>query len=182
MSYPLLAQRLTIQPLTEKDLLDFVSYRQDPDIARYQSWDTNYSKEQAMALIESQTVVLIPAKGNWLQLAVHDSESKELLGDLALHSLSDDEFEIGFTIAKKHQGKGFAKEAVTTLIDHLFQEIGAIRVIANTDSRNTPSISVLKALGFVQDPSKSWVELFKNEMVTVDYFELNSSQQKTKFA
>lgn len=179
MDYPLLAQRLTIQPLAREDLLDFVSYRQDPEIAKFQSWDTNYSKEQALALIESQAGVLIPAQGNWLQLALHHAESNELLGDLALHSLTKDEFEIGFTIAKQHQGKGFAKEAASALVTHLFRELGAIRVIANTDSRNTASISVLIALGFVQDPSKSWVELFKNEMVTVHYFELNSNLRQT---
>ena len=179
MDYPLLAQRLTIQPLAGEDLLDFVSYRQDPEIAKFQSWDTNYSKEQALALIESQAGVLIPAKGNWLQLALHHSESNELLGDLALHSLTEDEFEIGFTIAKQHQGKGFAKEAASALITHLFRELGAIRFIANTDSRNAASISVLRALGFVQDPSKSVVEVFKNEMVTVHHFELNSNLSQT---
>jgi RimJ/RimL family protein N-acetyltransferase len=172
MLYPLLTERLRIAPLALPDLESFLAYRQDPEIARFQSWEPSYSKKQALELIESQVGVVLPSKGQWLQLAIHHQASAELVGDLALHALEENNswFEIGFTIAKKYQGQGFAKEAALRLMNELdFQ--GATKFIATTDSRNIASIKVLTALGFQQQPLKGWSEEFKNELVTVDYFE-----------
>jgi RimJ/RimL family protein N-acetyltransferase len=180
MIYPLLTPRLRIEPLKLSDLDAFVSYRQDADVARFQSWDTTYSAGQAAELIESQAGVVLPLQGQWLQLAVHDQFSGELVGDLALHSQTNSQavFEIGFTIASKHQGKGFARESSSGLMSFLFSEVGAQKIVANTDRRNTASIRLLLSLGFEFHPSKSWTENFKDEMVTVDYYDCLSQSAK----
>jgi RimJ/RimL family protein N-acetyltransferase len=180
MNFPLLTPRLSIEPLKLSDLQAFVSYRQDPEIARFQSWDTTYSAEQALELVESQIGVLHPEPGQWLQLAIHEKMSGALVGDLALHSLvdSDSVFELGFTLASNHQGKGFAREAASKLISYLFADLAAKKVIAHTDRRNAPSVRLLAELGFKFHPSKSWTENFKNELVTVDYFERLSDPGK----
>ena len=178
MAYPLFTQRLSIEPLGNRDLGRFVAYRQEPDVARYQSWEVSYSDQQAMELLRSQQNVIIPSAGNWLQLAIHDQETGELLGDLALHSLDQEGlfFEIGFTLARANQGKGIAREALSRLIQFLFVEVGAISVFANCDNRNMSAIRLLLSLGFEEIPSKSWTEQFKNELVQVRHFELNSNQ------
>ena len=176
MSYPLLTPRLSIEPLALRDVDEFVRYRQDPEIARYQSWDMNYSAQQGLHLVQSQADVVLPAPGNWLQLAIHDRETGELLGDLALHTIDTAElsFEIGFTLATKNQGNGIAREATRRLLDFLFDEVGAISVCASCDSRNSPSIALLLALGFENRPTKNWTENFKNETIVVNYFDLSA--------
>lgn len=158
-----------------KDVQAFVAYRQDPEIARFQSWEPSYSSDQASELVESQAGDLLPDRGHWLQLGVHNLTTGELVGDLALHWVVEEgsTFEIGFTVAIKNQGQGFATEAVSRLIDFLFGEARAEKIIAHTDRRNLSSIRLLSTLGFEQIPSRSWDEEFKNEIVTVDYFELN---------
>lgn len=173
MSYPILTERLSIEPLAMIDLDTFVAYRQDPDIARFQGWETNYAKNQAIDLIESQAGSMLPEKGEWLQLAIHRLGSREHVGDLAIQSVEDEDstFELGFTIAKPYQGQGFATEAASRLISYLISEAGAKKFIATTDSRNTASIKVLSALGFKQNSSKGWTETFKDEVVNVEYFE-----------
>jgi RimJ/RimL family protein N-acetyltransferase len=178
--YPLTTTRLSIEPLGIGDLNAFVGYRTDTEIARFQSWDANYSEAQALELVQSQTGISLPEPGEWLQLAVHDSTTGRLLGDLALHRLEDEEsvFEIGFTFARQFQGKGFAKEAASALIAHLFEQQNASRVIAATDSRNLPSIKLLLALGFAQNPARGWTEEFKGEFVSVDFFELENQGRR----
>jgi aminoglycoside 6'-N-acetyltransferase len=173
MQYPLLTERLSIRPLVLADLDSFVGYRQDPSIARFQSWEPTYSEHQARELIESQAGVFLPDKGQWLQLGIHYLVSDELVGDLALHSVVEGEgiFELGFSIAKRHQGHAFAKEASAMLITYLVAEVGAKKFVANTDRRNAASIAVLLALGFKRDSSRTWEENFKNEDVIMDYFE-----------
>lgn len=178
MPYPLLTERLRIQPLAMGNIDTFVEYRQDPHIARFQSWDCSYSRDQAVELIESQLGVVMPDLGDWLQLAIHLSVSNAHIGDLAIHRVvnQDGVFELGFTIATQYQRQGYAKEAVRALIEFLRAEAGATRAIATTDSRNISSIRLLESMNFMQDKTKSWTEEFKGEVVTVDYFEKDLSQ------
>lgn len=173
MQYPLLTERLSIRPLSLADVETFVHYRQDPAVARFQSWDSTYSRDNAIELVESQEGVEIPANGDWLQLAIHRHVSGEHVGDLALHAVAHDKsiFEIGFTIASPHQGLGYAREAAGRLIQHLSSDVAARTIIAMTDSRNVSSIKLLRALGFEHRPSQSFSEEFKGEMVDVDFFE-----------
>lgn len=172
MAYPLLTERLSIQPLSMTDLEIFVEYRKDPEIARYQSWDTSYSRNQAEELIQSQNGVLLPEKGDWLQLGIHLGVSGELIGDLAIHRLDEERiaFEIGFTLARQLQGHGYAREALLALMDYLIDEVGATKLEASTDRRNTSSIKLLEAVGFLQVPARTFTEEFKGENVTVDVY------------
>lgn len=173
MGFPLTTERLSISPLQPADLDSFISYRQDPEVARYQSWEPSYSADQGLELIRSQAGVVMPAIDDWLQLGVRDRTTGRLVGDLALHRLENEgEFEIGFTFATAEQGKGYAYESASRLIQYLFEDAQASKVIATPDSRNTKSISLLRKLGFTQNSSKAWVEEFKGETVTVEFFEL----------
>ena len=105
--------RLMIDPLQEPDVHAFVEYRQDPDVARWQSWDIDYCEADGLALVRSQPSGL-PGAGDWLQLAVRDSSTGQLYGDVAVHRLSDvpDTYEIGMTLARRFQHRGIATEAV----------------------------------------------------------------------
>jgi len=178
MSYPIQTDRLLIEPMGALDAKAFAKYRSDSAIARHQSWVTPYTEAQAMGLIESQAGLVLPPKGEWLQLAIHLAATGELIGDLAIQDLREPgaSFEIGFTIATDFQRQGYAKEAASALIEYLIREVGAMRFIATPDSRNLPSIKLLQSLGFTQRPEKSWDEFFKGENVTVDYFELVHTQ------
>lgn len=177
MLYPLITNRLSISPLALGDLEAFVGYRQDPLVARFQSWNIDFSREQGLELIHSQAEVEFPTLGDWLQLGIKEISTGKLLGDLALHALEQEHrYEIGFTLARANQGKGFAKEAAAKLLEFLFNEKHALSVEASTDRRNIASINLLKSLGFTQVPSRSWVEEFKGETVTVDVFELHRTE------
>jgi len=75
-------------------------------------------------------------------------------------------------VASEHQGHGYAYEAAKALLDKLFQEREAVSVVAYTDARNSPSKVLLRKLGFIEETTKSWIEEFKGETVTVETFEL----------
>ena len=173
VSFPLITRRLSISPLTDADIESFVRYRQDPKVARFQSWDTSYSIQDAQSLVESQKGLNLPKPGDWMQLAIHLTESMQLLGDLALHRLDENElaFEIGFTIDPSHQRLGYAKEAAARLLQFLFEDVRAEFISATSDERNLASKKLLRALGFTEIPERAWTEEFKGETVRVNYFE-----------
>ena len=148
-------------------------YRQDPEVARYQSWEPTYSKAEALELIDSQQGQDFPGTDQWLQIGIRLLSNDELVGDLAFHAMQQPgEFELGFSLSSSHQGQGYANEAARALLDQLFAKRQAKLVLAFTDSRNLASKKLLSSLGFLNQPHKSWVEEFKGETVTVEFFEL----------
>lgn len=174
MIYPIRTERLSISPLSRADVDQFVAYRQDPLVAKFQSWDTTYSREQALQLIEDQGDLVLPMLGNWMQLALRLGENEVLIGDLALHLRIEKPptFEIGFTLTTRHQGMGYAKEAAAALMAELINFFGAQKFIAHIDERNLPAATLLRSLGFSHIPEKGWSEEFKGENVRVDYYEI----------
>jgi aminoglycoside 6'-N-acetyltransferase len=87
-----------------------------------------------------------PVLDDWYQIAV-DLDGR-MIGDVGVHRSADGrEATIGYTLAREHQGHGFATEAVATVVDQLFAE-GTERINASIDPANTASARLLDRLGF----------------------------------
>ncbi len=144
----LLSSRLILRRLRESDLLRFCGYRSDPRVARYQDWES-WSEEEGRRFIEGQTTLHPDVPGTWFQLAIELVETGELIGDCGLHTLADrpGQAEIGITMACEHQGRGYATEAVSCLLDYVFRRLGKHRVIAVVNTRNTPAVRLLERVG-----------------------------------
>ena len=176
--------RLTIEPLSERDVDAFTEYRRDPDVARYQSWDTDYSVADAKHLVAAQGEGQLPSPGSWLQLAVRETASGRLLGDLALHRLDDqpDTFEIGVTLVPSSQGRGIAAEALGALLDFVFDAEQAHRVIAFCDARNSAVARLLTRLGFRQESSQVDADWFKGAWTTLDGYAMLARERRNEGA
>lgn len=135
--------------LRETDLPVFQAYRSDPDISRYQSWE-HMSGEEALAFLSAMSrVPTVLRAGRWTQIAVAGRESDVLIGDIGLHmSKVETEVEIGISLARDHQGKGLATEAMMLAVDHVFETPSVARILCGADRRNTPSLAMIRRLGF----------------------------------
>src|SRR3954454_21398277 len=106
-------ERLVLRRFSSADAEAFAAYRSDPEVARYQSWDAPVplaEAEETVAKFASGD----PAAPGWFQYAV-DLDGV-LIGDLGL-KLHENlmQAELGFTLAQRYQGKGYASEAVRGL-------------------------------------------------------------------
>jgi len=141
--------RLILRPFQDSDLETFAAYRSDPEVARYQGWEAPYSVEKAAEFIAEMKQKQPATRSEWYQLAIELKHGTRLMGDCAFHLLAHDprQAEIGFTLARQHQGHGYATEAVTRLLDYLFGELNLHRVIAICDVENLASTRLLERLG-----------------------------------
>ncbi len=146
---PLETSRLILRSFGDADLEPFLAYRSDPDVARYQGWNLPYTPDQAAALIADMKTMREPVPGRWLQIAVERKEAPGLIGDVAckLDARDPRQAEIGFTLARAHQGQGYAAEAVGRLLDDLFGRLRLHRVTAVCDVENEASVRLLERLG-----------------------------------
>jgi RimJ/RimL family protein N-acetyltransferase len=142
-------ERLILRSFTPADAEVFAAYRSDPAVARYQSWEAPYSLAQAKAFIEKLAPVQPGTPGEWYQLALQLKASGQHIGDCAFLVLAEvpQQAEIGFTLARAHQGQGYMTEAARRLLDYLFETFGLHRVSAICDVENTASARVLERLG-----------------------------------
>ncbi|WGL52125.1 GNAT family N-acetyltransferase [Nocardioides sp. BP30] len=168
LTFPILTERLELTPLTRADRDAFVAYRRLPEVARWQSWTPDYTEADADDLIALQPSSIESRSGRWLQIAVrHDGV---LIGDVAVHAEAGqpDSYELGVTIAPASQGSGYATEALSALVDALFDAHGAHRVFAVTDARNEPVARLFRRLGFRHEGRNVAADWFKGEWTSVD--------------
>jgi RimJ/RimL family protein N-acetyltransferase len=84
-------------------------------------------------------------------LVVH-REHKCIIGDVRFEpSRREDSPELGYSIAPSRRGQGYATEAAGMVVDWLFDEGGARRIVAGCDRRNVASVHILRSLGFWLD-------------------------------
>jgi RimJ/RimL family protein N-acetyltransferase len=128
----------------------FAAYRSDPDVARYQSWDSMCSPADAERLVASQQGVAFGRRGAWVQLAAVDRVSGALCGDRAVRVASDQPLtaEVGVTFAPAKQRSGLATEALGAVATRSFEQHGVHRVYAQADDRNLAVHRLLERLGF----------------------------------
>jgi RimJ/RimL family protein N-acetyltransferase len=150
MPFPLETERLFLRAFCDSDLEDFLAYRSDPLVARYQGWELPYERETGLAFINEMKNKLPGTPGEWYQAAIELKGSKLLLGDCAFHIMKSDKRQayIGITLARTSWGKGYGEEACRRLIAHLFSELFLHRVVAECDVENIASYTLLERLGF----------------------------------
>jgi RimJ/RimL family protein N-acetyltransferase len=175
----IVTERLVLRPMQESDLPAFVAYRRDPDVARYQTWDTGYSMEDARKmLVDHRRCAFGRAGDGWVNLAAADRRDGTMHGDCAARVLTSPPAtaEVGVTFARASQGRGLATEALGAVVGRLFGAHGMHRVYAETDDRNAAVHRLLERLGFRCEGCLAEADWCKGEWVTLRLFAVLASE------
>ena len=160
LQLPIHTERLVVRRLQPSDLERFAAYRADPLLAQYQGW-APMSHDEAGAFIASMLTQPMLEPENWVQLAIANGTSDDLLGDTGLCLHENGDAEIGFTLRHEAQGKGFAIEALRGLARELLRLPEVARIVGITDERNQASVRVLERLGMTL--ASRYETVFKQE-------------------
>ena len=150
MTLQLESPRLILRSFQDPDLETFLAYRNDPEVAKYQSWDVPYPREKGIQFIDLMKLSNPNSQGEWYQIAVELKSTREMIGDVAFSTMVYDDKQalIGYSLARSHWYQGYAFEAVGCLLKYLFDERGLHRVMAECDVDNVASWKLLEKLGF----------------------------------
>ena len=154
--------RLIIRPIKPEDKNEIFEYRSDTENNKYQGWipKTTDEVETFIRKISKQ----IDKPGTWFQFVLIEKETQKIIGDIGIHFFDREnkQVEIGCTLNKIFQSKGYATESVKRVIDYLFKELNKHRIIASIDPHNKKSIRLVERIGFRKEAH--FVEsLFINE-------------------
>jgi RimJ/RimL family protein N-acetyltransferase len=156
--------RLILRRFRESDLASFIAYRNDPEVARYQSWES-ISRSGAQKFIPHHNRNRPGIAGKWFQFAAEVKENGELAGDCALLVVKSAPRtgQIGYTFARAYQHMGLATEAVRAVLDFAFDWIRLNRVTATMDCRNARSVALAERLGMRREAHFIQNAWFKGE-------------------
>jgi aminoglycoside 6'-N-acetyltransferase len=171
--------RLVLRRFRAGDAGSFAAYRDDPEVARYQGWDS-CSRADAVSFIEAQLARAPFETGRWTQVAVELAADGKLIGDCALRMESSTarQAELGFTFARGYQGRGFATEAVSHLLGYAFEKLGLHRIYAVADARNLRALALAERVGMRREGEFRDAEWFKGEWTTTVLYALLESERR----
>lgn len=155
------SKRLIARRFGPRDLEPFVAMRADPEVARYQSWET-FTLDDGRAFIAALANVN-PGEPGWYQIALEDKASGQFAGDCGLKIMEHDQrlAQIGYTIVRRLWNRGYATEAIAALADYAFGTLNIHRITASVDPRNVSSCRALEKAGFQREALFRQSEWFK---------------------
>jgi RimJ/RimL family protein N-acetyltransferase len=140
--------RLILRAIDKKDAKAIFKYRSDEITNQYQGWIPK--KLEDVYDFINKTANEINVVNTWFQLVIISKETEELIGDIGIHFLDieNKQVEIGCSLEKGQQGKGYAIEALNQVMEFLFNQLDKHRIIASIDPNNIPSVRLMERLGF----------------------------------
>ncbi len=138
-------ERLLLRNVVAKDAEIMHDYRNNEICARYQRGQTK-DYDGIVALVERRKNDVMSVDAPFM-VAVALKDTDEMVGEIAVMP-KDGTISLGYTFSYKHHRKGYAFEALITLINMLHGQYPEWDFISFTEPENEPSMALLKKLGY----------------------------------
>ncbi|MDQ0594181.1 RimJ/RimL family protein N-acetyltransferase [Chryseobacterium ginsenosidimutans] len=144
----LYTERLLLREITIDDKQAIFDYRSDAQANKFQNWIPE-TLEDVESFIQRNNKEFNKPE-SWYQVLITDKETKAVIGDVGIHFFGSEnlQVELGITLNKKYQGKGYASEALKGVIDFLFNVLKKHRIMASVDPENIDSLNLMERIGF----------------------------------
>ena len=107
-------------------------------------WENAEEAEKTLAFLISQ----YGTGSGPLVYPIIVKETKENIGYVQLCPINDGKWEIGYHIAKKYTGQGYATEAVTAFLPAIARQVNIREIYGITLAENKASLAVMRKCGF----------------------------------
>ena len=134
----IVTEKLIIRNFQENDWADILEYLSDEEVIRYSPYEKH--NEEMVKNVAKQRAL------NDDILAVCLKDDTKVIGELIYEKGEFDAMEIGFFFNTQYQGKGYANDAATALLNFAFETQGIRRITAKCDSLNVKSRKLLEKL------------------------------------
>lgn len=144
-------ERLRLRQWHDSDREPFAALNADPKVMAFFPALLTRAESDAMA---DRCQALIAERG-WGFWAVETKATREFIGFVGLHAVAPElpfapGVEIGWRLAVKHWGKGFATEAAGGALRVGFEQLGLPEIVSFTAVGNMRSRAVMERLGMLE--------------------------------
>ncbi|CEH29137.1 Acetyltransferase, GNAT family [Aneurinibacillus migulanus] len=144
----LYTERLYLRKTKVSDSSSLFKIWCDSDVTKFMNVDCFTEENQAKDIIKLLDELAQDNKA--VRFSIIELESNEIIGSCGYNSLDFEnaKVEIGCDLAKAFWGRGYASEAIGSLLDYAFASLKLNRVEAKVEPENVNSIKVLQKLNF----------------------------------
>ena len=135
--------RLLLRGIDESDAELIVQWRSVPEVYKYFKSPHQISLEEHMNWYHSSYLENV-CRFDWICI---EKESGNRIGVFGLYK-EEKKVEVNYLLAAEGQHKGYANEAIKSLIDYASKMWNSEQVVAEIHQDNKPSIALVKKLGF----------------------------------
>ena len=167
---PLVTERLTLRLLHRDDVDAVYGWMSDPEVVRYQLYEPRSRETVAEKVAEYGASTTLAVDGDYIQPAIVVDGVVAGAMYFKLASVDDLTAEIGWALARGFQGRGYANEASSALLDLAFGPLGLHRVFAELDPRNAGSVALCLRLGMRHEAHFVEHMAFKGEWADTDIY------------
>lgn len=166
MSAELITERLLVKELKSDDaemFCDFLIRNKEFFRASGPIYDSNYENiEYYRKMLERSAIESMD--GRHYKFGVFKKEDRsKVIGSIALSNIAMGNFRscfLGYRLDEKENSKGYATEAIKSVIHFAFNELKLHRIEANIMPDNSASIRVVQKLGFTYEgDSKKYLQI-----------------------
>jgi len=145
------ANRVSLRPITERDIDSLYNIFSDPEVMRYWSSPPIEDREAARRLLSDIQDMF--QRRLYFQWGIARRTDDALIGTSTLFHVESNNHraEIGYALCRAEWGRGYMQEALRALIGYAFSELRLHRIEADVDPRNMASIRTLERLGFEKE-------------------------------
>ncbi len=141
-------ERLHLRKMKVSDSSSLFKIWSDPAVTKFMNVNCFTNENQAKAMIN--LLDNLYQEGKAIRFSIIKTDSNEIIGSCGYNSLDFEnaKAEIGYDIAKSFWGKGYASEAIRSLLDYAFSSLNLNRIEAKVEPGNVNSIKLLHKLDF----------------------------------
>ena len=145
MKKQILTKRLVLRPLNKEDLQETFLIAQDAEATRYMMFYPHRNQKETALFLEKAWAEWLKEDPDFYEFAV--AYNGRQVGIVSIYWVKErQEAELGWLIHRDFWNQGFASEAAAAVRDFAI-ELGASRILAECDARNTASFRVMQKIG-----------------------------------
>ncbi|WP_044640017.1 GNAT family N-acetyltransferase [Risungbinella massiliensis] len=163
-------KRLYLRKMEVSDSSSLFQIWSDPDVTRFMNISHFTDENQAKDMITLLDELAQDHKA--IRFAILEQECNEIIGSCGYNSLDFEnaKAEIGYDIAKAYWGRGYASEAIQSLLDYGFSDLKLNRIEAKVEPDNVNSIKVLQKLNFTFEGTLRQSERSKGKFIDLHMY------------
>lgn len=171
-------ERLYLRQLTEADIPFIFELFSREETNLHDTYEPIRTEAEARELYEQY----IKPSLTLFRLGMFLKSTDQAIGTLGLYGVDKCHKRaiLGYDLLREHWGKGYATEAVASLIDYSFNELNLNRIHASADIDNKRSLAVLERLGFTREGVMRQKDFYKGAFHDDVVYSMLKSEWSTK--
>lgn len=162
--------RLLLRKMSIPDTKELFEIWSDSEVTKHMNIENFTHMDQVKEMV--QLFEKLSENNEAIRYTIIELESNKIIGTCGFNyvDFNNSKVEISYDLHKSYWGQGYAKEAITHLIQYAFDDLGINRIEAKIEPENTYSIQLIEKLNFTYEGTLRQSERSKGRYIDLKIY------------